>query len=347
MSTLADLADAGDLEKTAQNRFKTTKSFVLPKNLTIKAKETLTLSVKTTITVPDGKAIINNGTIIYVDDNDGSWATIDNYGTICNNVTDAVITIDLGSITNNYGTIENKGTIDNYGTIENKSGGEIINHKQIVNYGNINNNTDGTITNYATIWNNIIYEYSGKITNYYGATISNMGGVIINYYDATISNEDGGEIINNVNGENNGKITSVGTIANTGTITNFETCEIIIDTDDEGSGAIKNNGEIINTGTITITNNDGGIITNNKTITNNGTITNNKTITNNGTITNNKTITCSGEGCIGGTGAMPINTDCPVCNTPSKPKPQNKPKKQKKFYWVINNATGCKRKCYY
>jgi len=162
------------------------------------------------------------------------------------------------------------------------------------------------------------------------AIIYNSGKIIIKE-DAQILVLSGGEIFNrdlSSNAEYEGEI------ENNGQLKTQEAGEIVNSsyTGDTG-GTITNTGTIENNGYFR--NAYQGIIINKGTITNNGTIDNTRAKTSDVAI-----ITCSDGGCIGGTGEMPLNTDCPGCNTPSKPKPQNKPKKQKKFYWAItNNAT--------
>jgi len=234
----------------------------------------------------NNEGIIHNvgpGSVINVN----SGGTIDNSGTI-DNESDNTIT-NKGDIENS-GSIENKGeltnfadgTINNPGTIDNQSSpsvtgslinnlGAIFNDGTMINSGTIS--TTGTIDNSGTIDNKFLHD----IINFGTITNNNPDGIIKN--SGNITNKPGGIITNNSNGPGNqpGIINNPdGVIKNSGTFNNFGT--IINNSDgDSENGGIENSGTITNNQGGTITNNEGSNISNSKTITNNlgGTITNN------------------------------------------------------------------------
>jgi len=214
---------------------------------------------------------------------------------------DIAFTLTTGSMLINLG---DSLIVDSTGKFVNNSPDTIHNLGTLVVNGELVNNEDGTIENSGTISNN------GSITNT-GTITSN--GIIENNLDGTILNQFiilPDRIIRGTIGITDGTVNNDGTITNLDTITN--------------GGIITNNNVILNH--FKITNNENGIIINNKNIkqfrntdvtfvrlelTNFGTIVNNDSIDFNGIITNHGTIenfdTISSKGCF----------DLGLCTNPS------------------------------
>ncbi|MBS3926199.1 MAG: hypothetical protein KGZ34_05860, partial [Nitrosarchaeum sp.] len=103
----------------------------------------------------DGSITINSNSILEIQSISNNYGYVENHGTIINNISSNIF---------NFGAIENSGTLTNNGNIFN---GDLINGAEIINLGTVENN--GLIHNYREIINQNIVNNPGIINNECGA----------------------------------------------------------------------------------------------------------------------------------------------------------------------------------
>lgn len=254
----------------------------------------------------------------------GEWDLL-NVGTL-NNAGEIVLS-NSGFMTN--GLVTSAGTqpgvVINTGTIHIDNGGSTA--------GGYLTNWAGTIENHNTVANGGSIQSTGAITNFSGATLTNLSE-FVNYNSGTITNDAGGTIVNSAY-NCVGTLSNQGVLSNAGTITNSQlisACGGVLD--NVSGGRITNSGTITNTFMIAqesgaTFNNDGlivnvyccgvmavapgGIFDNNLA----GRIDNFDAIQNNGTINNPGTIVDECSGGINGPGFVSGNAVINNCGLPT------------------------------
>jgi trimeric autotransporter adhesin len=162
-------------------------------------------------------------------------------------------------------TINENASINNYGTIDNNdTAGVITNEATINNYGTFNNN--GTIDNLGGDITNAGHFYNaGTIDNDVGCTIAlDLGCSFTNHVVSTLNNDGAFTNLATINNYG-GNITNSGDLANVGAIVNDVGCTLV---QDAGCTALGN--DVM----ATLTNEPGGIITNNHEVLNSAAIAN-------------------------------------------------------------------------